>query len=105
MNPAIAYEIDYYIFKQEIFSDLSRAENVQNRKLLKTVDSNHSFSQFSSQFSYCPLIWMFHSKKMEHRINSIHKRALKLVYQDSPDLTFQEVKISQSAFTKKTFSC
>ena len=31
MNPAIAYEIDYYIFKQEIFSDLSRAENVQNR--------------------------------------------------------------------------
>ena len=44
-----------------------------------------------SQFSYCPLIWMFHSKKMEHRNNSIHKRALKLVYQDSPDLTFQEL--------------
>ena len=43
------------------------------------------------QFSYCPLIWMFHSRKMEHRINSIHKRALKLVYQDSPDLTFQEL--------------
>ena len=45
----------------------------------------------SSQFSYCPLIWMFHSRKMEGRINSIHKRALKLVYQDSPDLTFQEL--------------
>ena len=45
----------------------------------------------SSQFSYCPLIWMFHSRKIEHRINSIHKRALKLVYQDSPDLTFQEL--------------
>ena len=45
----------------------------------------------SSQFSYCPLIWMFHSRKMEHRINSIHKRALKLVCQDSPDLTFQEL--------------
>ena len=28
---------------------------------------------------------------MEHRINSIHKCALKLVYQDSPDLTFQEL--------------
>ena len=28
---------------------------------------------------------------MEHRINSIHKRAFKLVYQDSPDLTFQEL--------------
>ena len=34
---------------------------------------------------------MFHSRKMEYRINSIHKRALKLVYQDSPDLTFQEL--------------
>ena len=31
----------------------------------------------SSQFSCCPLIWMFHSRKMENRINSIHKRALK----------------------------
>ena len=28
---------------------------------------------------------------MEHRINSIHKRAFKLVYQDSPDLMFQEL--------------
>ena len=34
---------------------------------------------------------MYHIRKMEHRINSIHKRALKLVYQDSPDLTFQEL--------------
>ena len=34
---------------------------------------------------------MFHSRKMEYRINSIHKRALKLVYQDSPDFTFQEL--------------
>ena len=44
----------------------------------------------SSQFSYCPLIWMYHSRKMEHRINSIHKRAFKLVYQGSHDPTFQE---------------
>ena len=34
---------------------------------------------------------MFHSRKMEHRINSIHKRALKLVYKGSPDLKFQEL--------------
>ena len=34
---------------------------------------------------------MFHSRKMEHRINSIHERALKLVYQDSTDPTFQEL--------------
>ena len=54
----------------------------------------------SSQFSYCPLIWMFHSRKMEHRINSIHKRALKLVYQDSPDLTLLAKNKSVSVHQK-----
>ena len=34
---------------------------------------------------------MFHSRKMDHRMNSIHKRALKLVYQDSQNLTVQEL--------------
>ena len=54
------------------------------------INKRRMFMKVSSQFSYCLLIWMFHSRKMEHRINSIHKRALKLVYQDSPDLMFQE---------------
>ena len=34
MNPAVTYEMDYYIFQQEIIFISSRAENV------KTVDSN-----------------------------------------------------------------
>ena len=34
---------------------------------------------------------MFHSRKMDHRMNSIHKRALKLIYQDSQNLTVQEL--------------
>ena len=33
-----------------------------------------------SQFSYCSLIWMFHSRKKEHSINRIHERALRLIY-------------------------
>ena len=53
----------------------------------------------SSQFSYCPLIWMFHSRKIENRINSIHKRALKLAYQDSPDLTFQELLANKKSIS------
>ena len=28
-----------------------------------------------SQFNYCPLVWMFHGKKLNYRINKIHKRA------------------------------
>ena len=35
-----------------------------------------------SQFSYCPLIWMFCSRKMIRKINHIQERALRLVYDD-----------------------
>ena len=39
-------------------------------------------SFIESQFSYCPLIWMFCSRKMNAKINHIHERALRLVYGD-----------------------
>ena len=40
---------------------------------------------------------MFHNRKMEHKINSIHRRALKLVYQNSHDLTFQELLVKDKS--------
>ena len=43
-----------------------------------------------SQFNYCPLIWMFHSRTLNNKINKLHERALRLVYNDK-DLTFQEL--------------
>ena len=36
----------------------------------------------TSQFSYCPLIWMMHSRSLNARINRIHERALRIVYND-----------------------
>ena len=48
-------------------------------------------SFITSQFSYCPLIWMFHSRRMEHRINKIHERALRLIYPSDSKLTFKEL--------------
>ena len=35
-----------------------------------------------SQFSYCPLMWMFTSRYLNNVLNSIHKRALRLTYND-----------------------
>ena len=32
-----------------------------------------------SQFNYCPLIWMFHSRTMNNKINRIHESMLRLV--------------------------
>ena len=46
----------------------------RKRILLKTF--------IESQFSYCPLIWMFCSRQMNRKINHIHERALRIVYND-----------------------
>ena len=43
----------------------------------------------SSQFGYCPLVWMFHSRRLNNRINNIHERALRLVYRDYSRTSFK----------------
>ena len=37
----------------------------------------------TSQFNYCPLVWMCHSREINYRINNIHYRALRIVYSDN----------------------
>ena len=46
----------------------------QKRILMKTF--------FESQFAYCSLIWMFHSRKVNGKINHLQERSLKIVYND-----------------------
>ena len=36
-----------------------------------------------SQFNYCPLVWMFHDRASNSKLNRIHERALRLVCNDS----------------------
>ena len=36
----------------------------------------------ASEFGYCLLVWMFHSRKLNSRVNKLHERALRIVYQD-----------------------
>ena len=36
-----------------------------------------------SQFSYCSLIWMFHDRNLNNRINRIHERTLRIAYKDN----------------------
>ena len=43
-----------------------------------------------SQFNYCPLIWMCHSRALNNKINKLHERALRLVYTDK-NLTFEQM--------------
>ena len=60
------------------------------RILLKTF--------IESQFNYCPLIWMCHSRGLNVRINKLHERALRLVYKEK-NLTFEQLLEKDNAFT------
>jgi hypothetical protein len=47
-------------------------------------------SFFMSQFGYCPLIWIFGNRKQNNRINNLHLKGLRMVYQDKSS-SFQEL--------------
>ena len=50
------------------------------------------------QFGYCPLIWMFHSRRLNNKIYKRHERALRLVYKNKT-LCFVELLIMDNSFT------
>ena len=37
-----------------------------------------------------PIVWMFHSRRLNERINHIHERTLRIIYKDF-NSTFQEL--------------
>ena len=51
-----------------------------------------------SQFNYCPLIWMFHNRALNNRINKIHERTSRLVDQNK-NLSFSELLELDNAVT------
>ena len=62
----------------------------QRRRIMKAF--------ITSQFGYCPLIWMFCSRKLNNRINRIHERALRIVYNDNFS-SFNELLDKDSSVT------
>ena len=55
-------------------------------------------SFIESQFGYCPLIWMLHSRGLNNKINRIHKRALKITYNDKSS-TYSELLTEDRSVT------
>ena len=45
----------------------------------------------TSQFSCCPLVWMFHSRTLNNRINKIHEQALRLAYKNETFSSFDDL--------------
>ena len=62
--------------KMSVLARLSNFMNFKQRRiLLKTF--------IESQFGYCPLIWMFYSRRVNNSINDLHERSLRIVYKDN----------------------
>ena len=53
---------------------------------------------FPSQFAYCPLVWMFHNRTLNNRINKFQERALRLVHNDNTS-SFYELLQKDNSFT------
>ena len=58
---------------------LARVSNLMSIKQRKIIMN----AFIHSQFNYCPLIWMCHSRTVHSLINNIHERALRIVYKDN----------------------
>ena len=69
--------------KLNALARISGYMNLPKRRIIKK-------SFVTSQFGYCPLIWMFHSRTLNNKINSIHERPLRITYHDRK-LPFEEL--------------
>ena len=45
---------------------------------------------FYSQFNYCQLVWMCHNRTNNNKINRLHERCLRLIYNDKK-LSFEDL--------------
>ena len=55
-------------------------------------------SFFESQFNYCSLAWMFHGRGTNNKINHLHERALRMVYNEY-EISFEELLLRDNSFT------
>ena len=66
-----------------MFSRITPYMNLTKRKLLMN-------SFFTSRFNYCPLVWMCHNRTINNKINCLHERCLRIIYNDNKS-SFQEL--------------
>ena len=77
--------------KINALSRLASSINFEQRRLIMN-------SFVICHFSYCPVVWMFHSRKLNVCINRLHERALRVVYRDF-DSSFEELLRRDSSAT------
>ena len=63
---------------------IARISSYLNKNKLRLIMN----SFFSSQFGYCPLVWMFHNTRYNNKINCLHERMLRIIYKDYKSSSF-----------------
>ena len=76
--------------KLNVLSWMASSLKLKQRKLLLSAF-------ITVQFSYTPVIWMFHSRKLNDWINHIHERALRLVHKGHTS-SFDELLLKNNSF-------
>ena len=51
---------------------------------------------FKAQFNYCPAVWMFHSRSLNNKINRLHERCLRIIYNDKHS-NFEELLVKDNS--------
>ena len=74
---------------------LAKVSHFMNTEKLRLIVKAFIESQFGSS----PLMWMFHSRTLDNRINRLHERALRLVYKDPSLTTFKQLLQKDNSFT------
>ena len=59
--------------KVNVLSRITPYMNLTKRKVLVNLF-------FTSQFNYCPLLWMSHNRTINNKINCVHERCRHIVY-------------------------
>ena len=85
----LGIKVDHELNFNQHVSSLCKKAN-QKLNTLSRLVSSLTFDQrrlilnsfTTSHFSYSPIAWISHSRKLNKRVNSIHERALRIVYKD-----------------------
>ena len=73
---------------------IARISSYLNKNKLRLIIN----AFFSSQFRYCPFVWMFHNRRHNNKINRLHKRMLRIVYKYYKS-SFAELLSEDKSFT------
>lgn len=85
LGVTIDSRLNFHSHVKNICNKASRKLNVLQRisSFLTPKMKRFLFNSFIlSQFSYCPLVWMFCGKVANNRINRIHERCLRIIQDD-----------------------